>query len=85
VIGAGDGGDVFFGKLLGAAVDEMAEVAGVDEEDFVGAIAELAVGLVAAQKPQAGGDLGVQEQLGGQVDDAWNPWVLKYQFFHIVI
>ena len=80
VIGAGDGGDVFCGKLLGATVDQVAEVAGIDKQDFFGAIAKAltpspsprgrGVEAVAAQKPQAGGDLSVQKQLGGQIDDA---------------
>lgn len=70
MISAGDRGNVFLRKLLGPAVDQMPQVAGIDKKDFIGAVAKLAVGLVAAQKPQAGRNLSVQKQLGGQVDDA---------------
>jgi len=39
MIGARDAGNVFFGKLPCSAVDQVADVAGVNKEDFIGAVA----------------------------------------------
>jgi hypothetical protein len=47
----------------------MPHIAGINKEDFICAVAEFAVGFIAAQEPQAGGELGIQKQLGRQIDD----------------
>jgi hypothetical protein len=54
VIGAGNGGDVLVGKLLGPSIDQVAHVACVDEKNFIDPVAELAIGLVASHQRQAG-------------------------------
>ncbi len=54
MVGPCDGGNIFRGKLPCSAVDQMPHVAGINKEDFIGAVAELAIGFIAAQEPQAG-------------------------------
>ena len=68
MVGAGDFLNVLVREFAGAAVDEVAQVARVDEEDFV--LARVAVVAGAVKKPEGGRYLGVEEELGGQVDDA---------------
>ena len=70
VVGAGDLGDVFVGQLAVDAVDERAELAGVDEQGLAGPLAEFSVLLVAGDEPQADGDLRAVEQLAGERDHA---------------
>lgn len=60
VVGVGDAGDVGVGKVALRAVFHVAHRAGVDKEGF--AVARF--GFV--QQPDAGGDLGVGEELAGQ-------------------
>lgn len=50
----------------------MPHVPGVNKENFIGTVAELTIGFVSAQKPQAGGYLRVQEKFRRQVHDAVN-------------
>ena len=42
----------------------------INKEDFIGPVAEMAVRLVSAQKPETGGNLRIQKQLRRQVDDS---------------
>ena len=63
-------GDVLVGQLAVGAVDELAELAGVDEEHLAAAVTERAVLAIAREEPQAGGDLGRVEELAGQRDHA---------------
>ena len=57
-------------KFAGATVDEMAQVAGIDEEDFV--LARVSVVAGAVEEPQGRRNLGVEEELGGHINDAVN-------------
>ena len=57
-------------ELAVGAVGHAAEVAGVDHEDLAPAVAQARVGLVAGEQPQAHGDLGAVEELGGEGDHA---------------
>ena len=66
MVGAGNQGNIVIGQFLVAAVDHRAQFAGIDKQDFIRAVAKLMVGLVARQKPQAGGNHGVVKQLRGQ-------------------
>ena len=74
VVGACDLVDVLLCKFLGAAVDEAAQVARVDEQDFVSPVAEAfplapsgsgGAAAVAAQKPQRGRYLDIEEEFDG--------------------
>jgi len=66
MVSTGDFGNVFIREFLVAAVNHCPEFAGIDEKDFVGTVAELVIGAVARQKPQASRDHGVVKKLGGQ-------------------
>ena len=70
VVRIADGGDILRGEDAGPAVDEFAHVAGVDEEYLAGAVAEAVIGAVAREEPEGRGYLGIEKELGGQVDDA---------------
>ena len=59
--------DILMRQLFGAAVDEVAKITRVDEEDF--ALARVAVAAGTVHKPEGCRYLCVQEQFGGQVDD----------------
>ena len=48
MIRAGDFGNILRGKLPCPAVNQMPHIAGIDKEDFIGAVAELAIGFIAA-------------------------------------
>ena len=63
VEGLGDEGNLLAGQFAVGAIDHMAEIAGVDEQDFAA--------LASARKePQADGDLRAVEQLPRQGDHA---------------
>ena len=61
--GGGDAGNGVVGQLGLHAADHATQLARVDEQYFA-----LARGFAFGQEPQAGGDLGVEEQLAGQRD-----------------
>lgn len=69
MIGCRDIINILRRKFPGSTVNQVAHIAGIDEEDFIEAVAESAFGLVAAQEPQTGGNPGIQKQLDGQVDN----------------
>ena len=71
VVGVDNPGYVFIRKLPCAAVDQMPQLARVYEQDLILAfpVAVVAVPFV-GDKPQAGGDLRVQEQFCRQIDNA---------------
>ena len=80
MIGSRDFGNILSGKLPCSAVDQMPHISSINEENFISSVAKLSVGFIAAQEPQAGGDLRIQKQLGRQVDDAIHQAGFK-QFF----
>ena len=51
-------------------VGQVAELAGVEEEGLAPTVAEFTVRLVAVEKPEAGRDLGCEEELTRQGDHA---------------
>jgi len=69
MVGNGNFLYILRGKLPCSAVDQMPHIPGINKEDFICAVAELAIGFIAAQEPQAGRYLSIQKQLGRQVDD----------------
>ncbi len=78
--GIGDFLDVVRGEVAQYAVFHVAHLAGVDKQGLTAPVAFLlvqreAVLLVAGQEPDAGGNLGIGEQLAGQRDHA----------FHVVV
>ena len=78
--GVGDFLDVVRREVAQYAVFHVAHLAGVDEQEFAAPVALLLVQcetvlLVAGQEPDAGGNLGVGEQLAGQ----------RHHAFHIVV
>ena len=58
VVGAGDAGEVILGQVSMGAVDHVAHLAGVDEEDFALAVAVFAIAATPGEEPEAGGYLG---------------------------
>ena len=74
--GPGDFIEVLAGEVAQHAVLHEAELAGVDEEGFAAAVAEGdgtgtgALGFVFREEPDAGGNLGVGEELAGQGNHA---------------
>jgi len=76
VIGAGDFGDILIRECSVAPGNHGPKLTGIDEQDFVGAVAEIKAGVnparttVARQEPQAGWDHGVVEELGWESDHA---------------
>ena len=83
MICVGDAGDVGVGQFAMHAVDQRAELAGVDEECFAAAVAcgwlSVAAGFrrltayatfAACQEPQADGNLRAVKELAGQRDHA---------------
>ena len=67
MIGVGYLLNILIREFSRATVDKVAFVTGVNEEDFASAF-----GAVAGHKPQTSWNLGVQEQLGGQVYNTGN-------------
>ena len=74
MVGTGYFPDIVGREFAGAAVDEAAQVARVDEQDFVSPVAEAfplapsgsgGAAAVAAQKPQRGRYLDIEEEFGG--------------------
>src|SRR5690606_1948187 len=68
MVGIGDLLNIGLTELSPGAVHQGAHVAGVDEQHFAAPVAQglfatLAVGLVAGEEPEAGGNLGGVEQL----------------------
>ena len=61
MVGVCDSLDVLRGKYPGPAVDEVAFIPGIDKKNLFTSAA--AAGLVSVEKPETGGDLGVQEEL----------------------
>ncbi len=64
---------ILVGEVAEDAVFHVAEVAGVDEEDLARAVAEIgALLFISGEEPDAGGDLGVGEELAGEGDHAFD-------------
>jgi len=63
VVAGGDPDHFLVGELAVDPVSHHAQRAGVDEEGVAAAVAQLAVGLVAGEEPQAGRDAGGIEEL----------------------
>ncbi len=83
--GVGDLLDVVRGKVTQYAVFHVAQLAGVDEQEFAAPVAlflvqRKAVPFVLGQKPDTGRDLGVGEQLTGQRDHALHVVILDQPF-----
>lgn len=63
------------------AVFHITQVAGVDEEDFVASVSELAACFfVFGEEPDARGDLGVGKQLAGERDHAFDAVFFEQAF-----
>ena len=70
MVGAGDLGDVLVGQFAVDAVDQRAQLAGVDEQRLAAPVAEPAVLLVAGEEPEADRNLRRVEELARQRDHA---------------
>ena len=55
VVGVGDEGDVLLGQVAMGAVDQVAHLAGVDEEDCAPAVAMFAIAATPGEEPEQAG------------------------------
>src|SRR5690606_30132449 len=77
VEGISDFGDIVLAEVAQYPIPHKTQVTGIDKQELLSSVTFLfvtnhAVGLVPGQEPDAGGDLGVGEQLAGQGDHAFH-------------
>jgi len=70
VVGRSDLFDVFPRKLAGSAVDKVPQVSGIDKQNLIGTGTVAPVCFVPRQKPEAGRNLRIEEELCRKIDDA---------------
>jgi hypothetical protein len=67
-----DAANLVISQLAMDPVNEMPELAGVDEEDFAASIAVFVILFISGQEPKAGRNLSRVEELAGEGDHAIN-------------
>src|SRR5690606_30297177 len=58
---------IFLGEFPGSTINQMPQIAGIDEQNFSATVSEFSIATITAHKPKGSRDLRIQKQFGRKV------------------